>query len=94
MNVGLKIIKCSLTELEGKEWEQINLFSINSNQINIVEDKSCILSVFPHRTMYCKNFIQIWGFCKKSFIKNNSLEINSNYGEIEFIFSPNCFLKK
>lgn len=94
MNVGLKIVKCSCQELEGKSWEQIHLFSVNSNQINFIEKKACIFSVFPHSTMYGKNQIQIWGTFKKSLLSNDLLGVDSEYGEIEIAFMPNCFLKK
>ena len=97
MNVGLKIIRCSSEEFEGAEWKEVNLISINSDQIKIIEKGYTLFTVYPYRTMYSRDGTQIWGTFKRSVLAEDfdkSKQINSKYGEIEIAFRQNCFLKE
>ena len=97
MNVGLRIIQCTLDSLRDKEWEQIHLISINDSQFNLVEGSITICTIFPYRVMYNREHTQIWGTCRRSVLADDfeeSKQINSEFGEIEIAFKQNCLLKE
>ena len=97
MNVGLQIVKCSLSLLHQKEWDQIHLVSTTTHQFNLIENHVTICSVYPFKTLYGGDHIQVWGTCKRAELAQDfeeSKQINSEYGEIELAFKPNCFLKE
>tara|TARA_B100001939_G_C16793168_1_gene552264 strand:- start:499 stop:840 length:342 start_codon:yes stop_codon:yes gene_type:complete len=97
LNVGLKIVKCSSEEFQGAEWEEIYLMSINSDQFKIIEKGYTIFTIYPYKTMYARDHVQVWGTFKRSVLADDfetTKQIIDQYGEIELAFSQNCFLQE